>query len=292
MTSPESYSLPLTLPLDDGARPPINLKAKNSLARTLTPEYMGLRPENYIDITEDMVNAAAPARLRTGLIREARTEGALEIRCEANEAARLTSRFAYVGVLPQEYLLLAGNLRTAGNRSLGRTAVKRSMGGRALSDEDKAAAERASAYTIENIAGKVEKYLKNDIASSLHRIHRFQEAVGVNRKTGEFNPRGKGLSHFGNEANMRMELTALQQQTFGSMLTVIGKRRGWSEDQAQLAKRALDVRFFLVADKRQRAVNFLGMLNLAEDWTNHKQAAAKTRLAEAEKILRERQTEA
>lgn len=249
---------------------PLKLGSRNALARALRPEYIGLKPEDYQDITAEMLELAAPDKLRGSLIDvPAKSSGAVGYLSPQSE------RLIYIAVAPQEYGILGGSVLHLGERAV-QTSVNKRHQPRGLSESDAAATVRAGVHAVTDRAAKMQQYSDNDLMTQLVLINKFQEAA-----------KHLGLARFGKEIDMREQLNYLLTYTFGGMLQTIAGQRHWTPAQQRLAERTIEARIFLDRDHNRHITNFAGMLDLAEEWNGYKRAIVAGRLWQSKKYIKE-----
>ena len=249
--------------------PAVQVDARNALARALRPEFVGINPQDYLDVTDEHLDLAAPELLRQSLIGVAPgSPDAVAYRVSRQE-------LLYVAVTPTEFGLMSGSVLALGQRAVAGSQRKRQRIGK-RNPVDDAAAERAGVHAVMNRAVASSNYLENVLVKQDKLIAQFQEAA-----------RYPGLARFGSEGVMREELTNLRTFVFGSLLTAIGNQRQWTAAQQQRAQKAVDARIFLDRHKNNHINNFKGMLDLASEWTGYKRAVIATRLWESKKYIQQ-----
>lgn len=248
---------------------PFRIEARNALARALRPDFVGLNPLDFVDVTDQMLDLAAPEALRTSLI---------DVRPHSSEAVKsydwATKKDIYIAVTPFEYGLMSGSIQHLGERAVAGSQNKRQrLGTRNIADD--AAAVRAGIHAVTGRAEKTQEYLNNALIKQNLLIAKFQEASKY-----------PGLARFGNEGKMREELTYLRNFVFGGMITTIGNQRNWNSNNQIYAQKAINARLFLDRQQNRHIDYFKSLLDLAAEWNGHKMAIIATRQWEAKKYVK------
>lgn len=254
---------------------PIRVEARNALARALRPDFVGIKTEDYLDVTDEHLDLAAPEVLRLSLI---------GVKPHSSEAVAYwnpeADSWTHIAVTPTEFGLLSGSIKHLGERAVAGSLRKR-QGPNVRSAVDSAAAVRAGLHAVTGRATATQMYLDNDLKKQNVLIKRFQEAA-----------RHPGLARFGSEGTMREQLTYLRTFVFGGMITTIGNQRDWNSSQQIRAQKAINARMFLERTNNQHIENFKGMLDLAAEWNGYKQAIIATRQWEAQKYINQHEPNA
>ena len=249
---------------------PLRLGSRNALARALRPEYIGIKPEDYLDITAEMIELASPDKLRSSLIDvPVKSSGAVGYLHPQSE------RLLYIAVAPQEYGILGGSVLHLGERAV-QNSIKKRQQPQGLSESDAEATIRAGVHAVINRAAKMQQYSENDLATQFVLIKKFQEAA-----------EHPGLARFGKEVEMRKQFNYLRTYTFARMLQTIAGQRHWTPAQQHLAERTIEARIFPDRDHNRHITNFKGMLDLAEEWNGYKRAIVAGRLWQSSKYIKE-----
>lgn len=258
---------------------PVRVEARNALARALRPDFVGINPEEYLDVTDEMLDLAAPEALKTSLIGvRAKSSEAIESIVLHPETRKVDK--IYIAVTPTEYGLMSGSIQHLGERAVALSQKKRQRPD-VRSAVDDAAAVRAGIHAVSNRAIATQRYLDNALKNQNELIARFQEAAKY-----------PGLARFGSEGAMREQLTYLRTYVFGGMLTTIGNQRDWNSTQQMNALKAINARLFLDRANNRHLVNFKGMLDLAAEWNGHKLAIIASRQWEAKKYIKKHEPDA
>ena len=239
-------------------------EAHPALVHVLTPGYQNIDPANYTDLTPAIVDLAAPNLLRQSLIGVGH-DGRSSIGFFAGTDRNQT----WIAVTPQEFRLLARHIP-----ALARSAINTTLAARKsnpLTDETQAAAERAGVNAVGNRRMAMAKHLRGVVEPRIDMIAKFTEMT--------HNPT---LAR-GSRASVRARFEGLRTSVFGDMILALGNQRQWSESQADLAIRAITKRLYM---QPNAVANFLGMLELADDYYGYKRALILGRIAEANNYTR------
>jgi hypothetical protein len=249
-----------------------------ALVHVLTPEFQGLDPSDFSDVSRDQVEKASPAALR-GYLLDVPNDGRSVVSYKAPES----EQWIRMSVTPLEFGLFSRHVdmlaKTAFNGVLASRDEKlRQESGNpaalARTDEDLAAANRASVRQVRSKQEKMETYLETDILPRVELIEKFQEMI-----------KNRNLAR-GTADTVRERFEYLRTYVFGDMLDAIGNQRQWSARQAEIAKQVIQVRLYLDSDPRRRVENFRGMVGLAEEYYGRKRALVLGRIAESDRYMR------
>lgn len=253
---PMSENLP---PAADRAMP-VKPKAPVALARMLRPQFQGLNPANYTEVSHADQLRYGPAQLRRHLI---------DVPAHSTNAVRLyddarPGRFIYITPTPEEWKLLrsTNKLGEAGQNHVEisrQNSFGRVIGAQAVAATmpDSDAPRRGGIHAVESRLAKIDSYLANVIDPSLNLIGQFEEALRYNA----------GLARFGHELGGRIKLTQLQTGTIEPMLRAAAVQWGISRpDQRLHMRRSLEKYVYFAPTTTIRRQRFGEMLELARDW--------------------------
>lgn len=243
--------------------------ARNSLAKALLPEFVGIRPEDYIDVTDEQLRLASPQLLRASLINVSReTHGA------AANFDPEKRRTTFIATTPHEFGILTGSVQMLGERAVSRTELARQRSGN-FNARDIAASRRSGVHEVESRLALMEKYVAKELLPEIALIDRFLEAA-----------EHPGLARFSNQKNMRVQFTTLQTVTVGNIISALQRSRQWSPAQQQRATKAIDARMFLDRNDNRHLDYFKDMLLLAKERNDYLLAIARKRIAKSEQYAR------
>lgn len=243
-------------------------KGQSPIAGFLTPEYWRLNPEDYADITPQMVEIAAPTRLRESIIDvPPRSPGAVSF-MSADE-----HRPVWVALNPIEYGHIIRNIEAMGAAAVNHTLATRS--GTHSLEAHESAAERSAIHQIERKQTKMQDYLELTLQPETERLARFIEYT-----THHWLRRKKGI-------DMHAELTWIQEELFGNLLTVVGRQRSWDEEQAALAQKSVQWRLFFDRGHNRHITNWRDMLTLAQQYQQAKTALYKDRIYRSKRYIQQ-----
>jgi hypothetical protein len=242
-------------------QPPVDLgRQRNALARALTPEYMGLNPNDFMDVTPEMVKYAAPAELSKHLI---------DVPFDVRKSPRAVAfydptqrRERNIAVTPKEAQVLP-RFMNALQQSTEITADAKITTG-IPTEADIARVKRSPLHAQEAKLPKV-RALENMLVSQHDLLSRFIQASEGSKR---------GLSMFGPEVAVREKLAYLQTFIIGDMIRAYGSQRQLSAHDMKMLDKAITVRLFFGPDRLDKFHDlavFLGSYN------EHKYEATKQR---------------
>lgn len=205
----------------------IDVDRRNSVARLLTPEYLGMDPNDYSDITPEMVELAAPRNLRQSLI-DVPTDGLNSVAFRIGHRSLSPDRRMCIAVTPLEYKLVVRNVG-----AIGRAVTLNTLNSRPQDSDFAAhtsAAERSATHMFTSKFVRIGQYVNNVLLPRDDLLKKFEEAS---------RPKHVGLARFGNEGKMRQNFEVLRSQILADALVSIRLQRGWNPDKADLAERTI-----------------------------------------------------
>ncbi|HVC36403.1 MAG TPA: hypothetical protein VNE40_03100 [Candidatus Dormibacteraeota bacterium] len=248
------------------------LEPRLSLVHILTPEYMGVRAEDYADVPAAWVEWAAPEHLRPSLI-----DIAWDDRSAVGYKPAGSNRRTWLAVTPEEYQMFARDVSW-----LARTAINGTLNARArtispFAEVNQLAAQRAGIHAVESRSETMQTYLAHIVEPRIKQIDRFKESTeypNLNR---------------GNNQKVRQRFEYLQQFVIGDMLRAIGNQRAWTTESGKpkRAEQAITKRLYIDGSPSQRAANFRDLLELAGDYYGHKKALLLTKIWESKKYIKD-----
>jgi len=245
-----------------------DLKSRNSFERAATPEYWGLDQANYADLDQQAVDLAAPSELEPSIIGVPRGSHFESSYSPANTRGTLS-----VALTPVEF----GRV-TRSVPALGRAVASRTLSGRpARADfvSDQQAATRSGTHALREKLRVMQTYSQT-LASDADRLASFTQAA---KPGGEY-----GRAHMP-EAEMRMEMTWIQQHIFGDMFLAMRSQRRWTPEQEDVMRRAVDWRLFFDRERNQHLTNWYDMLRLASTYVGHKRGLFAEKIFQARKYI-------
>jgi len=247
----------------------VTIEAANAIARALMPQYVGIRPEDYADITPDLVALADPSKFRASLIDiPLNSEGGLSYR--SFEPRRTIT----VGATASEFTLLSGSLQTLGGRAVRRTEASRRRAG-TLSDADRQASQRSGVHAVESRVDAMQRYLDLELEPEVALVQAVRKALKY-----------PGFAHqLGDEGEVRQKITTVRTQVFGKLFEALGIQRQWTSAQQRLAERSLDRRLHIDRFGNKHLGDFDRMLALAEDRSGHLRAVTHSRMSQAHQYI-------
>ncbi len=252
-----------------------------ALVHILTPEFQGLNPEDYADISDSSLQAAASGNIRKYLF-DISLDGKNVVRYRAVEHQ---DKWLSIAVNPEHFNLFSRHVpmlaRTAINRVL--EAKDKALrletgnpGARARSDQDLKESERAAVRTLMGKEERMEQYLATELEPRLELVGKFLEMTqGKNANLAR-----------GSRKAVRERFEHLRTFVFGDILDAIGGQREWSEETAKKAEMIIQKRLYIDGTSRDRVANLEEMLRLAEEYYGNVRALVLGRLAEVHKYYR------
>ncbi len=234
-------------PRVDYARP------RNSLSRALTEEYSGLDPNNFMEITHEMVEYVKPEQLRPYLI-----DVPLNIEKSPYAVSYTdfrTKRERNIAVTPAEAKLLP--------RFVGALQRNAAIGSASKviapfpADTDIARAGRSRIHVQESKLPGMLRY-RDSLIADQKLIDKFIVA-----STGK----NVGLSQFGPEGNFRNSLAYLQTFILDPMILAYSAQRKLSESQQRQVGKAIEFSMRLHPEKIGK---FHDMMKFLHEYNGHK----------------------
>lgn len=272
--SEHADQLPLGQPtLDGGFVPDVKAmdpsRARNSLSRALSFEYLGLKEEDYYGITPDMVEHVGPDQMKPYL---------LGVPMDAKKHPNVVSYTADRGRREQTVTLTAQEAKVL-PRFVGalernaRINVESKIETDIVRDVDLARMRRSQGHVHEDRLPKIETYLQTlkeqqELAAAF-----IQASKGSNA----------GLSLMGGEARMREKLTYFRTIILGDIIRAYCSERNLTESQQIQVRKAVDLR---IAYQGKRSVtNFNEYARFAYEMLGHKIEAASQRIEAMQKSI-------
>jgi hypothetical protein len=254
---------------------PVDPDARISLAHALRPDFVGIRPEDFADVSDEQIRLASAEKLSKSVVDVGRDKhGALGYVNPQNR------RLVFVATTPHEFGILAGSVQMLGERAISRSEnIRRTDSG--LTRTDMAAARRAGVHSVEGRLGVIEKYVENELKPEMQLISRF-----LKESTHPM------YSELPSEGAMRTQLASVLEVVFGNLLEAAGRTRQWNPDQRRRARRAVDASVVLDRGNNNHIENFKHLLELAETRDGYLLAIARTKMHQAQQSIRTNTTDA
>lgn len=249
-------------PRVDMARP------RNSMSRALTTEYLDLNPNDFMDVTVEMVKYVQPDQLRPHLVDV--PLNLQESPCAVSYTDARSRAERNIALTPQEAKLLP--------RFMGAFQRNAAIGSGAKvmtpqpTDSDIARSERAKLHAQESKLEPMQQY-KRTLDTNLELLHKFEVAS---------RGRNVGLSLFGSEGNMRNRLSYLQTFILDPMLQAYGEQRQLNAEQRKQVAKAVRYSLFVHPDKIS---HFHSMMNFLIEYNGHKMELVTQRIRSVEHNL-------
>ncbi len=223
-----------------------------TFSRLATPQYWGLKPEDYADLTPDMLTAANPDKFRSNLINPIERGRFVYVHKSYPEP------FSFVALSPGEYNSIILSPAALNSRSVARYLADRT--GYFQPPPDREKAERAGMHVVERRLELVQRHIPI-LDSYVAILVRFAEAArypGSNR--------GKSLQK-------RAEGEVLRGIIMPDMFEALTEQRRWTPTQLDLAKRSLERRLFFERQGNKHFGVWRNLLRLLIDYNNAKRGA-------------------
>lgn len=230
-------------------------RPRNALARTLTPEYMNLSADDFMDVTVPMVEHVQPDKLRAFLIDVPLdvTKSPSAVSYTGTTGAGTTER--NIALTDTEAKLLPRFVTSIQRNAAINVGAK--VTSPILGDTDIARKARAKIHVQESKLPKVEEY-QGLLLTQQHLLDKFIVASSG---------RNVGLSMFGKEGSLRQKVAYLQTFIIGDMIRAYGTQRGLSEADMKMVDKAITVSLFFHPD---RVANFNSLVRFLREYNGHK----------------------
>ena len=238
------------------------------IVHVLTPEYLGIEPSVYEDITDQMIALVSPQRLRQSLFNVSTDkEGSVSFQPIGSDTP------VTFAVTPTSYNLLARSPVAMKKHGYSRTESARkkkrddavALGELAtfglkpdMTNEDKAAAKRAGAHFNERMEEAMREHLATAIEPRIELIKKFKEAS-----------QHPNLSRIGGRGEMREHFSDLSRNVIGDLLSAVSTQSEWTGEQEDLAMRSVVKGLVISGRPGLRAARLRSMLGLTEEWFNY-----------------------
>jgi hypothetical protein len=247
-------------------QPERNLSSLNSFARAATPEYWGLDPGDYADITPHMLELVETSNLHKSLIGVPKVS-----QFSVGYLPGLESRPVFIALTPTEYSLIARYVPGLATAAVSQTLKSRRIMKNNIVDTN--AAKRSGVHALEGRQAAMETYLKNSIQRDQVLLEKFAEAAK--------NPSRWRMR----ESEMRVQLGWVMESVFGDMFTTIRYQRQWSPGQEDLARRAVERRLFFERQRNQHLQYWRDMFSLNLEYSGNKQALFLDRIWQTKQLI-------
>lgn len=243
-------------------------RQRNSLARTLTPEYLGIDPFDYGDITDRMRAAAEPEQLILGLVDVPKPSpgSTSAVSYWPGGAARSVN----IAVVPGEYRLLVRGPDAFSNAVRNTTLQSRPIG-----DTHANAAERSVKHAHVTKFEAQNNYLHGTLEPWKGLLAQFRKAA-----------KHPGLSLMGNEISMRTKFETLRSGVFENMFEALRVQRGWDDRQMDFARRTVEARMVIDREHNQHLQYFAGFVAMSQEYFGHKSALFMDRAYRSRRIVK------
>jgi hypothetical protein len=253
----------------------INIERKNALARALTPEYAGINPDDYEDITYGMVDQIQPNALAGYLIGIAPPN-----RDDDSEPSVLSyydsrqRREVYIAVTAQEATLMprsVGAIRRGARLATANTVVTAFP-----TDADRGREKRSGKHVHEDKLDILKKFRDNVYAPQGLLLDKFIEASQGHQR---------GLARLGDEGKMRSAIATLRTQIFGDIVRAYGRQRNLSESTTNQVDRTITTAIYLDRVGNRHITNFSNLVRFAKTYNLQKMEVVNQRIEAIERAL-------
>lgn len=264
------------------------LRKPTALVHILTPEFHDLNPEDFYDISEEVVARATASRL----------QGSLYWRYVRKDDRKIpeVSAFSYptpdegvvsVALTPAEYDAASESVEKLAQRVFNKVLTQRDRAlreetgnedARARGDEDIRVAKRGGVRAAMEQQACMERLLEEGVLPKIELIEKFIEM------TDGHNP---NLAR-GSRESVSKRFDELRTTVFDDMLDAVALQRGWGEDKTARAKMIIQKRLYISGQTKDKVDNFKEMLALAQGYYGYKRALLMTKIQEAKKYQHDR----
>jgi hypothetical protein len=244
-----------------------------ALADVLTPEFGGIDPTDYEDITAQHVATLTPRRIRNLLIGVPSPAKEGDNRSVIGYQPDDEPGLLWLAVTPQEYTLCPRSIS-----ALGRAAVNRTQAAAARGQEYTqvdpviiAKAQRSGVHAVEKKLVAMENY-QPAIETKVDLISRFREMT-----------QHPYLSR-GNLQTVGDRFTLLRE-VIDQMVVAMHGSAQWTETQQHLAIGTITTQLFLQPNPDHRNRSLAGFTRVADEYYSHKSALLRTKIDHAHRYV-------
>lgn len=252
----------------------IDLARRNSLSRALTPGYLGINPQDYLDITYAMVDFVQPDHLYPHLVGVPPFNNGTGNPHTVSYYAGRQQGEVTIAVTPREAKLMPRHVGAI--RGAARITTAAAVQTEFPTDQDMSREQRSGQHVHESKLATLTSLRDNVYLPQRGLLNKFIKAS---------DGRNFGLSMFGGEAQTRAALATLQTQIFGDMVKAYGYQRGLPESLTRQVEKAITASIVLLPNPQDTHRNFAALVRFARGYNGHKLAAVNERIAAIEKQL-------
>lgn len=246
-----------------------------ALSSALTPGYLGIDPQNYRDITYEMVDLISSENIAPHLIDVPPYQGQPgQNPFVIGYYPGKRQDYTRVAVTPQEARIFPRNVSAI--RGGGQIATGAAVVTHFPSDADIARQERSGDHVQEKKLEGLQNLVENVYSPQIVVLDKFAEAAGSNRR---------GWARIGKDPKFRDWLTLVRTSVFDQMVVAYGYQRGRTASQIQLMSRSVTAAICLQKPLDRNRETFEDLTKLSRAWVGHKRAAAEQRIQEIERRL-------
>lgn len=268
MVNPLQEQLPIVIPENEGresVQQPVR-QPRLALVHMLTPDFAGVNPEEFADVTfEDMVESS-PMKLRASLIDVPRN-GTSAVGYWSSEERREV----WLGLTPAEFRLLARHPAKLGQTAM--NATKNAYSEREQrTDEVRAKAKRSAIHAVESRQSRMTEYAAV-VAERLRLIDKFVE-----------------MDQYPNLVRAEITTTRerfqmLRQNVIENIISAAANQEDWAEAHSARIEKAVVRQLYIEPNLQRRYRNFNAILDLGRDYNRHKLRLIQARHNEVEHYI-------
>jgi hypothetical protein len=241
--------------------------SRRGLLPALTPEFNGLDLRDYDVVTDKLRSYTHPDKLLSSLLYIP-----IGTTTSASYLPKGSRSPVVVALTPDEFTLLPRSPEALSDSVRNRTRAARPKG-----DKHTSAAERSVVYAHIGKVASVETYLQETLIPWNELLNKFIT-----------NAQYPHLSHFGGEAQFRIEFEVLMTQILGNFLDALKIQRGWNDEQYELVRKTIEARLFIDGQQKDRVERFSHLLKSIHRYEAHKTALFVDRLHTSKEIAESR----
>lgn len=268
-TTPPVDGGPEALPGLEHLAPKSRLEEQRSFGALVVPSAVGLSEVDFGEVSQAMIDAADPKKLRGSLIDVKPSKTGNNV----SYFDPIQHKRIHLALTPREYGFVMRSVSAFGDQAVANTLTSKE-GLVTNQDEVDAKAARSGIHQVGGRMELMQRHLDESLLPDRERLERFSEYARHH-----WYSRRK-------EVDMRIELTWIRDHIFGNMFTALRYQRGWNDEQERKARLAVDWRLFFMRKENKHVANWHEMLDLAHDYSGNKIALFRDRIHEAKKYKR------
>ena len=244
------------------------LQRSRSIMVVSRPEYWNVTADQYQDLTERMIQRAAPENFRHDLIGASRRVGKFVVDYELDSGTRQT-----VTLNPYEY-----------------RAIQRPFDSSYLSTTVDSVT-RAGKYSLLSVEALDDKSHSNQVTALMGKYNVMKKRTdGLGLELSTLTHLEEATYNYyrnrGHTSKLRVEAGNVLGSMIPNMLRVVGHQRNWDSAQTDLAKRSLEHRLFFTLPERERMHEWNSLMKVLIDYDEHKITAFQERMGRIQGYLK------